>query len=439
MINHILGTRRCSPRRRQRRGQSLVEFALVLPILLVIVAGTLEVGNVLTLYLRVQHAAREGARFAAAGGVEVRSIIDQSSREALELDEDYMTVWVIRPTIVAQDGSGYPLAPADWYWLNASAGLPWGVEEQCIFGDRCPAASNPTPNPISAQRVLEDLPQTVTLSAPAAIHDTTFAVVVVYYEVDTIPNLPFWRADSTTAEGRVPVWAYGIMAQQVENEAISLLAGGCSAYPFAISERALEPYFDEMDAGEKFELTTPLNFCHTNDGSYEVEGVGFVSWNLDMYELSNGALTSSGVPTKNHRAGSVTGSWVSLHPDWGFNEYLDPNPPDRELSIGDWVLGLMNEQVGVIQEDLTIFRNDQREMRVFVYRNREDPYTGDLQNPRLVTYDKGGGVKTGMQYEIGYFIILKVVDFDHTSIQENQSITWEFQRIDNSCGTDIDG
>ena len=36
------------------RGQSLVEFALVLPILLIVVSGVLEVGNVLTIYNRVQ-------------------------------------------------------------------------------------------------------------------------------------------------------------------------------------------------------------------------------------------------------------------------------------------------------------------------------------------------------------------------------------------------
>lgn len=47
------------------RGQATVEFALVLPLLVLCVAGIIWVGNIVTLHVRVEHAAREGARAAA--------------------------------------------------------------------------------------------------------------------------------------------------------------------------------------------------------------------------------------------------------------------------------------------------------------------------------------------------------------------------------------
>jgi len=47
------------------RGQATVELALVLPLLVLCVAGIVWVGNVVTTQVRLEHAAREGARAAA--------------------------------------------------------------------------------------------------------------------------------------------------------------------------------------------------------------------------------------------------------------------------------------------------------------------------------------------------------------------------------------
>lgn len=46
----------------RQRGDAIVEFTLVLPILLLILFGILEVGRVLDAWIVVQNAAREGAR-----------------------------------------------------------------------------------------------------------------------------------------------------------------------------------------------------------------------------------------------------------------------------------------------------------------------------------------------------------------------------------------
>ena len=53
--------------RKKERGQAMVETVLVLPILLLLMVGVVEVGAALRNYLAVANAAREGARFAARG------------------------------------------------------------------------------------------------------------------------------------------------------------------------------------------------------------------------------------------------------------------------------------------------------------------------------------------------------------------------------------
>ena len=56
---------RSRPQSSRRPAQSLVEFALVVPLLLLFILGIIEMGYALFVYTGVQNAAREGARTAA--------------------------------------------------------------------------------------------------------------------------------------------------------------------------------------------------------------------------------------------------------------------------------------------------------------------------------------------------------------------------------------
>jgi len=47
---------------RQQRGQTMVEFALLLPLLMLIIIGMMDLGRAIWSYNLVAHAAREGAR-----------------------------------------------------------------------------------------------------------------------------------------------------------------------------------------------------------------------------------------------------------------------------------------------------------------------------------------------------------------------------------------
>ncbi len=55
-------------RRRGARGQGLVEFALTLPLMLLLIAGLIEFGRMLSIYNSVSNAAREAARYGSVVG-----------------------------------------------------------------------------------------------------------------------------------------------------------------------------------------------------------------------------------------------------------------------------------------------------------------------------------------------------------------------------------
>ena len=59
---------RARDRLRVARGAELIEFALVLPVMLLILAGILDMGFLFNNYAVVTNAAREGARMAAVPG-----------------------------------------------------------------------------------------------------------------------------------------------------------------------------------------------------------------------------------------------------------------------------------------------------------------------------------------------------------------------------------
>lgn len=76
------------------KGQSLVEFALVLPVLLLILFGIVDFGRILHVYLTLDHAGREAARVASIGEQSDTKIKDVAEAQggSIQLDRDKVLI-----------------------------------------------------------------------------------------------------------------------------------------------------------------------------------------------------------------------------------------------------------------------------------------------------------------------------------------------------------
>ena len=72
-------------------GQELVEFAIVIPILLLVVFGVLDLGRIFHSAITITNAAREGARYAMKHSDDVIGIVDATLAEAQNSGIDLST------------------------------------------------------------------------------------------------------------------------------------------------------------------------------------------------------------------------------------------------------------------------------------------------------------------------------------------------------------
>lgn len=124
-------------KRPPRRGQSLVEFALFITILLTLLAALLDLGTLLTNHLAVTYAARQGALSAAAAGHDPIADCDALAAIAVGL-AGRTNLAVTRILIYEVGNDGLPVGGAG---STANADVYAG-------NPGCPnPASPPTPSP----------------------------------------------------------------------------------------------------------------------------------------------------------------------------------------------------------------------------------------------------------------------------------------------------
>jgi len=106
------------------KSQSMVEFALVIPILLLIIYGSLEVGRLIFIYSTVVTASREAARYGSATGLNVTGGIPrykdcagiraaaqnvdflgaiENANIVISYDRDATTDGIFNPTVVSSN------------------------------------------------------------------------------------------------------------------------------------------------------------------------------------------------------------------------------------------------------------------------------------------------------------------------------------------------
>jgi Flp pilus assembly protein TadG len=84
---------------RGEAGQGLIEMAIILPMLLVLVVGVVEIANGLNAYITVVNSARDGARIAAKGNADdtaIQSLVttemDDLSNPSADVDVEYVVI-----------------------------------------------------------------------------------------------------------------------------------------------------------------------------------------------------------------------------------------------------------------------------------------------------------------------------------------------------------
>ena len=93
---------------KNRKGQSLVETALVLPIILILLTGIIDFGLLFNNYLMVSNASREGARSAVTGSTneQIRAAVNTV---AASLDPDRLTITIF-PDLLVDRSTGVAVA-----------------------------------------------------------------------------------------------------------------------------------------------------------------------------------------------------------------------------------------------------------------------------------------------------------------------------------------
>src|SRR3990170_5153387 len=64
---------------KNEKGTSTVEFALILPLLLLLLLGIIQFGSTYNAYLTITHASREGVRLAAVGRYSPDEVIERAT------------------------------------------------------------------------------------------------------------------------------------------------------------------------------------------------------------------------------------------------------------------------------------------------------------------------------------------------------------------------
>ncbi|MGD8586308.1 MAG: TadE/TadG family type IV pilus assembly protein [Chloroflexota bacterium] len=166
----------------QTRGQSLVEISLLLPIILIILAGMVEVSNLLITQNRTTTAARTAAGFGAANyepanWEEVANDMGQVALNTvtgtLKLSDSLWDIWSIY-AIVNNSGDGFAQFDARHVFgtHNVISMDTWTTIESSVQSD-----------------MLSEL-QATGLSSSS---DLEVVASVAYHNIDTILGLPMWR------------------------------------------------------------------------------------------------------------------------------------------------------------------------------------------------------------------------------------------------------
>lgn len=211
-------------------GQSLVETALFMPIFLIIIAGVVEISNLIVHQSRVDAAVRTATRFGAQGGIDegMRLSLLNSVTQTLNLDADVWDVWVVRGEI---NDAGNDYVANTWAFNHI-----YGLNATDSFSDVNEAAIQ--------QEVLLSLQQDGAFQDRAG--GIEFVGMLAFHDTAAVLGLDTFLQGFNTVRG------FAVM--RIVPVATAIQTNGCPAFPLAIEVgiRSIVPTDDGDPTTEAF-------------------------------------------------------------------------------------------------------------------------------------------------------------------------------------------
>lgn len=411
-----------SGKNNKQRGQSLVEVALFFPIFIIMLAGLVEVSNLLVTQNRVSSATRAAARFAADGGENagMTTVLLNTVTQTLQHDEELWDVWAVRGTVTT----------------NGSDIVPFEFEH--IYGQASTQQFNTISPTLVKQEILDELLRDEFGNQdPAIVDGLRFAGTYAIHDVDSILGL-------NAMPGLVGLTSVKELTVMRITGLNLVSTNGCTGFPIAVHEGVRSASYPgqggtPFPAASQFDAPTNLPpdyynyyFNHTPDtpllqategdvfkiqngfgsgnfgwlkwnqyvNSSEVTLDGSLSWpgNSDDYTTNAPGQTPPGFP----------------HGVYGFIEAGDPS--DVDMNVNDWVAA----GVGSVNSNGV--------------RQTLDSHVANERTLRLIVWDTFDGTGTNGRYHISRFGIFRLLGYNLDQGQGDSWILAEFIRWDESCG-----
>jgi Flp pilus assembly protein TadG len=414
----------------REKGQSVVEVVLFLPIFVILLAGLVEVSQLVVSQNRVTNAARVGARFGANGG-EDKGIVEtalNSITQTLCQDESQWDIWTVR-AVVDQQGTGYD----KWSFTHV-----YGISNTKRFAE------------VDESQVKADVLMELQSQGTSATAGIELVAAYLMYDVDSILGLnalPLVAGINSVQELSV-MRVYGF-----HND-----ADGCDAFPIAVSDRirsvnppgsATDPFPDAKDFGNGNPLPLPEyddfsehvpniplqdakeGYIYLIKNGFGAGNFGWLRWNQGRPNDANTLNESLTFPGNSLDYGEVNGGQGVNCPEQKYpfcpasgrvNGYVNvDDESDTGLGIGDWVAANTgNVNSSAVRSTL---------MDHIIKGKADPPATRTL---RVIIWDDSRLQGNFGAYHIAGFAIFKLHGYN---LSGNPSwILAEFVRKDTSCG-----
>ncbi len=412
------------------KGQSLVELALFLPIFLIIIAGVVEVSQLVITQNRITDAARASSRFGANGGrsEDMATVIQGAVTDTLGWDESKWDIWVIHGTL---DDLGTAFLPETWEFTHEYG-----------YSNTVRSADLDIPD-LQAQIIEElqldhegkteaNIAGNLDIVGTYIIHDIEsmlgFDSIPALSSINSVSELNVMRLATTSGQQSTGCSAFPIA---VSSGIRSISSTGSNPYPNAgeFEYPLLPPSYDkfiyhaeDVDLANASEGTL---FKVSRGFLWESGNFGWLKWNLGITGINGSGLAGEAAVLSN----SLTWPGDS-------NDYADHSDPGAAVADG---------YAHVVRGYVKPGDTTAQALRKEEWVSASPAQLPDISSAVNALIDSGTGVRVIMfdtaesgfstygRYFIDQFAIFRIIGYGNSN-QDDEWLLLEYIRPDDSCG-----